>query len=253
MLQCWEYNPKNRPSFRDCWTQLDLVLQDFQDSNQVTPFPPLHDVHFDPYSYSEGGGSAHYTPNQLQHQRQDSDSVFFPDELQFDRDRVRLPSYLEVLSEEELSPRHSLSTHDEGYEIPLPKRPPRSQKHHHHQPPRPSTTEIGLPSPTYWNTETLPLRSQYRNLLASSTSEDADTEDGGQQFIEQECSIQGHHYFPNLGSSSGTRSHHLRGIPCQYSTQPTLYNNHLYAAQHLNGESGREFQRPRVVDPTNSA
>jgi hypothetical protein len=54
MLQCWEYDPDNRPSFKDSLNQLEVILRDFEDNSVIDGLPPLNEVNFDPYSYSEG-------------------------------------------------------------------------------------------------------------------------------------------------------------------------------------------------------
>jgi hypothetical protein len=205
----------------------------------------------------------------------------------------RFPKYLEVLSDS-----NSEAFTDEGYEIPLPRKPPRN--------PNRSIDggggEIGLPTPLqlqnrhYWNTSgdngesrgsvsDRPISLQYRNLLASSTSEDADAEvepdedEGNEQTTDSssKCRIPEHHFHPNLGASSSSSSYnhplktHLRGVPCTSVTNyayspsssvatsattnaPTInnnnYNNHIYAAHSLNGNGNSNScsSNPRMMD-----
>jgi len=30
MLQCWQYNPSNRPSFKDCLVQLEMIMSEYE-------------------------------------------------------------------------------------------------------------------------------------------------------------------------------------------------------------------------------
>ncbi|CAG7725945.1 unnamed protein product [Allacma fusca] len=161
MLQCWEFNSDNRPSFKYCLTEMEIILQDFQGELQTL-------------SGSETKTSYHH--------HDDSDDVFpivtvqpiYPGVstagvIYTDNSPVAnsFPRYLEVISDSnaENSPMHSLvcpPTTDEGYEIPLPKKPPRNPKNIQlvsklapksiHLTVEPTNDDIGVPSPTYWNT-----------------------------------------------------------------------------------------------------
>ncbi len=126
MLQCWEYVPENRPSFKDCLSQLELILGEFQlqsgNGEGDLSFPPLHDIHFDPYSYSEGGGSVvagvHYASTHVR-EGSDSSGVFISSSPEQQHHNLRTPNltYLEVLSEEDSSQHPSLSLTDEGNKV----------------------------------------------------------------------------------------------------------------------------------------